>query len=192
MIKPPTYPARPINGGNLDVARPKRGEWHAEPKLNGWRALIHRQTGAMFNRQLEPLSIQKEFSEALAILRYSFPWAEWMDCEALERRHGIGKGSLIVLDFVSPVPYTDRRKALEDAMAVLPLYDWPKDNSVRVVGSFTDPQACYIGARKTNDEILAGVPFYEGIVCKRAGSGYPVQLISPSRESPHWIKHRFI
>jgi ATP-dependent DNA ligase len=64
--KPPTYPARPLNGGKLELARPKRGEWYAEPKFNGWRTLVHRHTGAMFNRQLEPLSIQAEFAQALA------------------------------------------------------------------------------------------------------------------------------
>ena len=115
--KPPTYPARPINGGKLELARPKRGEWYAEPKFNGWRTLVHRQSGAMFNRQLEPLSIHKEFEQALYALRFALPWAEWVDCEGLERRHGIGKGSLIVLDFVSPVPYSDRRRASHGSLA---------------------------------------------------------------------------
>ena len=36
-----TYPARPIQGGRLELAPPKSGLWYAEPKLNGWRALIH-------------------------------------------------------------------------------------------------------------------------------------------------------
>ena len=31
-----TYPARPIQGGRLELAPPKRGLWYAEPKLNGW------------------------------------------------------------------------------------------------------------------------------------------------------------
>jgi ATP-dependent DNA ligase len=190
--KPPTYPARPLNGGKLELARPKRGEWYAEPKLNGWRTLVHRQTGAMFNRQLEPLTIQAEFEAALFALRFALPWAEWVDCEALERRHGIGKGSLIVLDFVAAVPYTDRRQALTGALPTLPLYDWPRENTVHVVTSSPDAQDVYTGAHITNLEILAGVDFYEGIVMKRAASSYPIQLVSASRESPHWIKHRFI
>jgi ATP-dependent DNA ligase len=189
--KPPTYPARPLNGGSLDVARPKRGEWCAEPKLNGWRTLIHRQSGAMFNRKLEPLSIAGEFELALDSLRIGLPWAEWVDCEALERRHGIGKGTLIVLDFVSAVPYTDRRQALAEALPVLPLYQWPDEDQLWTVHSSQDIQAVWEGARKTNDEILAGAQFYEGIVCKRAASPYPVQLVSATRESPHWIKHRW-
>lgn len=36
MNVPPllTYPARPIQGGKLELAPPKRGVWYAEPKLN--------------------------------------------------------------------------------------------------------------------------------------------------------------
>lgn len=36
MNVPPllTYPARPIQGGRLELAPPKRGLWYAEPKLN--------------------------------------------------------------------------------------------------------------------------------------------------------------
>jgi len=29
-----THPARPIQGGRLELAPPKRGLWYAEPKLN--------------------------------------------------------------------------------------------------------------------------------------------------------------
>ena len=52
MNVPPliTYPARPIQGGPLELAPPKRGLWYAEPKLNGWRALIHMPSGTMWNR----------------------------------------------------------------------------------------------------------------------------------------------
>ena len=36
-----TCPAQPIQGGRLELAPRKRGLWFAEPKLNGWHALIH-------------------------------------------------------------------------------------------------------------------------------------------------------
>ena len=45
-----TYPARPIQGGRLELAPTKRGVWYAEPKLNDWRALMHTPTGTMWNR----------------------------------------------------------------------------------------------------------------------------------------------
>jgi hypothetical protein len=57
--KPPTYPARPIDGGPFTAAPAKIEEWRAEPKYNGWRSLVHIPSGAMFNRQLEPLSTDR-------------------------------------------------------------------------------------------------------------------------------------
>ena len=68
-VQPPTYPARPINGGRLELAPPKPGQWFDEPKYNGWRALVHVPTGAMFNRRCQPLSITGSFSAALKRLR---------------------------------------------------------------------------------------------------------------------------
>ena len=63
-----TYPARPIQGGRLELAPPKRGLWYAEPKLNGWRALIHTPTGTMWNRHGAMLTIADCFRPALAAL----------------------------------------------------------------------------------------------------------------------------
>ena len=93
-MKPPTFPARPINGGPFHKARPKPGEWFYEPKYNGWRALVHIPTGTMFNRRGEPLTIAAEFADALDILRRTLDAEafKWADCEALERRHNIGQG----------------------------------------------------------------------------------------------------
>ena len=33
-VQPCTYPARPINGGPLELALPKPGHWYYEPKYN--------------------------------------------------------------------------------------------------------------------------------------------------------------
>jgi ATP-dependent DNA ligase len=150
-IRPPTYPARPVNGGPLPKALPKSGEWFYEPKYNGWRAIVHIPTGSMFNRKLERLSIASEFKAALDQLRCTLDAEafKWADCEALERRHGIGRGTLIVLDVVPDglckfvevdndtstltqrVPtYLDRRRWLE---AVLP-YTENFFNSLRPCG----------------------------------------------------------
>jgi hypothetical protein len=97
--KPPTYPARPIGGGRLELVPKKPGLWHAEPKYNGWRALVHCPTGTMWNRHGGRLTIAREFKNALDRLRaLSNQGLEWADCEALERRHSIGRGTLVVLD----------------------------------------------------------------------------------------------
>ncbi len=72
-------------------------------------------TGAMFNRRGELLSIADEFTDALK--DHSRSRLVWPDCEALERRHGIGRGSLIVLDVMLPdLTASDRyRLLLEEA-----------------------------------------------------------------------------
>ena len=46
-----SYPARPIQGGKLDRAPKKIGLWYAQPKYNGWRAVVHCPTGAMWSRR---------------------------------------------------------------------------------------------------------------------------------------------
>jgi hypothetical protein len=100
---PPTYPARPIGGGKLELAPRKPGHWQAEPKYNGWRALVHCSSGTMWNRHGARLTIAREFESALEQLRLLAPLGlEWADCEALERRHAIGRGTLVVLDWIVP------------------------------------------------------------------------------------------
>ena len=99
MIKPPllTFPARPIQGGRLELAPPKRGLWYAEPKLNGWRTLIHTPTGTMWNRHGALLTIADCFRPTLAALaKLASRGLVWADCEALERRHNLGRGTLVV------------------------------------------------------------------------------------------------
>jgi ATP-dependent DNA ligase len=188
--QPPTYPARPLNGGALDVALPKRGEWRAECKYNGWRALVHVPSGAMFNRELKELSISDEFKVALSKLKAIAP-AAWVDCEALERRHKIGRGTLIVLDLVVPrLTYLQRRERL---LSLLPAPMEPSmypEDALYVVPSRDD--ASYLWHKLQAINAYAGCDFYEGIVCKRIDAFYPMQTISPSRESACWVKHRFI
>ena len=62
------YPARPIQDGRLELAPPKRGLWYVEPKMSGWRALIHTPTGTMWNRHGALLTIADCFRPALARL----------------------------------------------------------------------------------------------------------------------------
>src|ERR1043165_1002522 len=117
MNVPPllTFPARPIQGGRLEWAPPKRGLWYAEPKLNGWRALIYTPTGTMWNRHGALLTIADCFRPALAALaKLAARGLVWADCEALERRHNLGRGTLVVLDVVpeSGRPRYEQRRAL--------------------------------------------------------------------------------
>lgn len=188
MIELPSYPARPTNGGALSGALPKVGLWYAEPKFDGWRAFVHRDTGTMFNRHGELLSIPSEFREALAVLRDTFPGRafEWLDVEALARRHKAAVGSLIVLD--APFcggTYSDRRTRLICALYPISVSEL---NGLEPESVVLTPS--WINAHELYAQLLE-IAMCEGIVCKKADSIYPIQLQSPDKQFPYWIKHRF-
>ena len=196
-----SYPARPIQGGKLDRAPKKIGLWYAQPKYNGWRAVVHCPSGTMWNRHGGRLSIAHEFDAALRELKkLSERGLVWADCEAMERRHKVGRRSLIVLDWIadseSPT-YEERRAFLE---SLLPLErmslgegTMPED-SVLLAPSIaeTNGQALqlYRSLEAINRSVLADV--FEGVVMKRAVSAYPVQLRSPDEKCRFWQKHRFL
>ena len=182
-LRPCTYPARPVNGGPLERALPKSGQWHYEPKYNGWRALVHAPTGTMFNRYGQRLTIQREFSAALAALRAlrlgnGAGIVEWYDCEALERRHALGRGALLVFDYIGSDPYLRRKQRLAEGLAVHDYAVPPRSDCACSVGAAApgdlDPLEFYRRLKQLNGQW--GCPFYEGVVAKRADSPYPVQL----------------
>jgi ATP-dependent DNA ligase len=199
-----TYPARPIQGGRLELAPPKRGLWYAEPKLNGWRALIHTPSGTMWNRHGTLLTIADCFRPALAALaKFASRGLVWADCEALERRHNLGRGTLVVIDAVpeSSTPiYTARRAMLESLLPCDPVFDGDTSRPVpcgtvaltpaRHVHSHADALAYYRRLRDANRAL--GCDFFEGVVMKRADSLYPVQLRGTTEQCRGWVKHRFL
>ena len=210
----PTFPARPINGGPLELARAKRGIHHYEPKFNGWRALVHTPTGTMFNRHGALLTIAHEFRAALdALIGCGL---EWLDCEALERRHKLGQGSLVALDYIPPtlktacakftyycVPqhYAARRATLLEKLApIAAAYDFehdlpPKESVLLISHTYTDsdnantPSIGWKRLQHINTEL--GTQFFEGFVAKSELSPYPVQLRDSKQEYPGWMKHRW-
>jgi hypothetical protein len=197
--QPPTFPARPINGGALEGALPKIGKWRAEPKYNGWRALVHIPTGAMWNRFGKRLSIESEFTLALAQLREKFSVVQWADCEALERRHRIARGTLVLLDLIIPgFSYEKRREvlqlrgiqfaAVEQALAPDSLYAPP---AILASGNFGF-NAEHMWQLCLDANAKFGCEFYEGIVMKRCDAVYPIQLRSHNIETATWMKHRFL
>ena len=206
MNTPPllTYPARPIQGGRLELAPPKRGLWYAEPKLNGWRTLIHTPSGTMWNRHGTLLTIADCFRPALATLaKLASRGLVWADCEALERRHNLGRGTLVVLDMVpeSGTPTYERRRAILESL--IPPEEVFNGDTSRPVPSDTvvliptlravphaDALAFYHRLRAANR--VMGCDFFEGVVMKRADSIYPVQLRSATEEFRGWVKHRFL
>jgi len=201
-LAPPTYPARPVNGGPWPQARrfAKPGRWFYEPKYNGWRALVHVPTGTMFNRRGQRLTIEHEFAPALALLAERTAGYTWLDCEALERRHGIGRGSLIILDAVDadrPRPWIERRRTLEFLAALTGVPTWetlnqplPED-SVFLTMAHPPEAADHLWELLQTCNRTLGCEFFEGFVAKRADALYPTQLRSPDAEFPGWVKHRW-
>jgi len=200
-----TYPARPIQGGRLELAPPKRGEWFAEPKVNGWRALVHTPSGAMWNRHGKRLTIAHCFKDALDELRdLGDEGLVWADCEALQRRHDVARGTLIVLDAIPADPkftptYQERRAFLESLRIPQERFSCGiHEGEPRPLLLTTSVPACdhnallafYFGLKEASHTLKA--PFFEGIVMKKADAPYPIQLRSSTEECRAMIKHRFI
>ncbi len=175
-----------------------------EPTLNGGRALIHTPTGTMWNRHGALLTIADCFRPALAALaKLATRGVVWADCEALERRRNLGRGTLVVLDVIpksgTPI-YTARRAMLESLLPYDPIFDGDTSRPVpcgtvvltpsRRADSHADALAFYQRLRAANRAL--GCDFFEGVVMKRADSAYPVQMRSASEEFRGWVKHRFL
>lgn len=205
----PFFPARPVNGGPLEKARPKLGEWLYEPKFNGWRALIHVPTLTAFNRHGEILTIGAEFQVAMTELRAELAKAqnklilsashgrerliaqevEWADTEALERRHNRGQGSLVLLDLpMLDLPTVSRGYVMREIFC--PAIDHcAARNTVYSVPQYTDGPAAYAECKAANK--MLGVEFYEGVVAKRQYAEYPMNNRTGDQETPKWMKHRW-
>lgn len=211
MITPPTFAARPINGGDLmknPIIPP--GKWAFTPKLNGWRTLVHIPTGTMFNRHGDPLSIAGEFDKALGCIKATLDCEafKWADCEALDRRHGIGRGCLVLLDVVpepcgAAVSWLERRRWIEspivEALELEPpwttlTYCPPWCNAegfpyLSLVPTLTGNRAAWESLKQVNTRL--GCEFYEGMVAWNTAAPYPIQLRSDSAESAALIKYRW-
>ena len=159
----------------------------------------------MWNRHGSKLTIAHCFKEALDELRdLADEGVIWADCEALERRHQVARGTLIVLDAIPHDPsftpsYVERREFLES----LRIPQEPFSSSFhdgdasplllttsRMVTTPNESLAFYHSLRQANHGLRA--EFFEGVVMKRADAAYPVQLRSSTEETPCLIKHRFI
>jgi hypothetical protein len=153
----------------------------------------------MFNSYGQPLSIAAEFGRALKHLRDLKLMAggiaiEWFDCEALDRRHALGRGTLLVFDCIdSTEPWRQRKELLAQALTAhdyrqvpLPeaLYGVPAHDPAEI-----NPLELYRQLRQWNARWRC--QFYEGVVAKRSTEAYPLQLRSPHQEFVGWVKHRW-
>lgn len=158
----------------------------------------------MWNRYGTLLTIADCFRPALAALaKLGNRGLVWADCEALERRHNFGRGTLVVLDVIpesGPPIYTARRAMLESLLPCDPIFDGDTSRPVpcgavvltptRRADSHADALAFYQRLRAANRALMCD--FFEGVVMKRADSAYPVQKRSATEECRGWVKHRFL
>jgi hypothetical protein len=158
----------------------------------------------MWNRHGALLTIADSFRPALpALAKLASQGLVWADCEVLERRHGLGRGTIIVLDVVpeSGAPtYEQRRTMLGALLLVEPVFcgdtssPVPRDAVCLVptlrIDNHADALAFYWRLRVANRSHRCD--FFEGVVMKRADSHYTVQLHSATEEFRGWVKHRFV
>lgn len=196
-----TYPARPMNGGPLHKSAPKLGQWAYEPKPNEIRGLIHTPTGRIWNRHGQPSSTPELWATALARLQVAAAphHLDWFDVGLFGRRIQPGSGAILIFDAPNiPGTYTQRRAILQHLAPTLDLGDFIPADSLRLIPTFHPDGAGLLWREliQLNQRLMAqaGItqPVYEGLVAKRLDSTYPIQLEDPTREFPHWIKHRFI
>lgn len=203
-----TYPARPTTGcpvgsavwRQTGVPTTETSDRIYSAKYNGWRVLLHVPTGVCFNRKLKPLSIADEFEDAITLIQGRIKAVEnvltgyeWLDCEGLERRHGIGRGTLIALDVPSMGDSTaeDRYCALTILFDRLSVHEKPDNNSVYVPSHFPPEAVETINSDLYEINKEWNAEYYEGVVAVKAESKYPTQLVSAEKKTPDWIKHRW-
>ncbi len=158
----------------------------------------------MWNRHGALLTIGDSFRPALAALTKLAPRGlVWTDCVALERRHNLGRGTLVVLDAIpesGTQTYVQRRAMLESLLPCDAVFGGDTARPVpcgavvltpaqRAV-THADALVFYQRLRAANRGFSCD--FFEGVVMKRADSNYPVQLRSATEEFRGWVKHRFV
>lgn len=194
------YPPAPTNGGPLDYALDKIGDWAWQPKVDDRRVAIHAPTRTVYNQYGE-LSIAdrqpEKFKAALDWLSMAyFKGYEWLDCGLMEYRHDMMRGCIIVFDIMTAdgEKFNYRRAVLEDALEEMPLasdLSLPCRDRVFLVQQWTC-SAKPIGLWRIlqNENATIGRKFYEGLVAKRMDTIYPLEQRA-KQKTPMWVKHRF-
>ncbi len=198
---PICLPPAPLNGGKLETAPAKVGQWAWQPKIDDWRAVIHAPTRTVWNQYGKPMSIADKFPVALNHLRAiqsEEAQFEWLDVGMMQNRHDMMRGSIVILDLIkSGEEFCLRRKRLEVMFQLIPMAtvlvgrgDLSIDRVYlipQVIGE-SDGRLLYHNLQLLNTAV--GRKFYEGVVCKKLDSVYPFSQ-QPKTQTPNWIKHRF-
>jgi hypothetical protein len=123
------------------------------------------------------------------------------ECEALERRHQIGRGSLVVLDWIpesGSATYEERREFLAGLVETerMSTGEWQSfpENALFLPPSVRDEGNAvpefYARLKVINRRLRCDC--FEGVVMKRGNAPYPMQLRSDTEDCRVMIKHRFV
>jgi hypothetical protein len=207
---PICLPPAPLNGGPLDTAPEKVGEWIWQPKIDDRRVIIHAPSRTVWNQYGE-LSVAmdqlEKFDTALTLIqqRANLVGCEWLDAGLMEYRHDLMRGCIVVFDLVQATDYWCRRDQLiamfpilpDDMAEALAVHAGQIRDRVFVINHFGDllPRAfeavgkrLYTMLQDQNKRI--GRKFFEGLVAKRVAAAYPFTQ-KPKTKTPDWVKHRF-
>lgn len=204
-IQPICFPPAACNGGPLETAPAKVGEWVWQPKVDDWRALIHAPSATVWNQYGKLSSITGKFAVALDYLREAHLKfnVEWLDVGMMEQRHDLMRGCIVVFDWIqTAIVQRHRRECLASTFTVLPIdvaellaiTGGQVRDSVYLVNQWDNVDSTEDALKrqaflKIQNESI-GHKFFEGLVAKRADSLYTFGR-KPKQVTPDWIKHRF-
>lgn len=185
-----------MSGGRLEGAEPLGGTWSYRPKWNGRRVLCHLPTMRTWNRELEEVGyVHPAFKKLQLLVGLRWPVCEWLDMEFLWGRTSVGKGAIIVFDYVDATDsWNDRQVVLQEIfkdnqMGALCL---PEKEQVYWNNPLADgtENLAWEAMQRINGELQTTL--FEGLVAYEIRAVYPTQLFSPLKETPYWMKYRFI
>lgn len=209
IANPPSlicYPPAALNGGPLEHALAKIGEWVWQPKVDDWRGVLHAPTRTLWNQYGEPSSCSDKFKVALEYIqegfanrvRAGFMPAEWLDVGLMENRHDLMRGCIIVFDWIDKeASFMGRRALLRSCFVPLP-HDVSRllaetggqvRDSVYLINQWRAQSPLQLQQHLKDENDAIGHKFYEGLVAKRAQSLYTFGR-KPKQVTPDWIKHR--
>jgi hypothetical protein len=193
---PPSYPARPMDGGRQFPGEPLRGLWKYRPKFKGRRVLCHIPTMRTWNRELEEVGyMHPAFKKLQLLVGMRWPECEWIDCEFIWGTTSVGKGAIIVLDYVvAETEWSIRQSTLQgifEKNQLGPNLKLPEKEQVYWCNPLIENtvESAWEEMQEINDK--AYTTFYEGLVGYDMEARYPIQLFSSKRMTQHWMKYRF-
>ena len=202
------YPPAPQNGGALELAPDKIGDWAWQPKIDDWRGVVNVETGQVWNQYgaLSTVAAQGKISVALGrlqdITRAFYGGGRVFDVGIMENRHDLMRGCIVVFDAMDTTAiHSERRAILERVFPVLPLatillHKGQVRDQVYLINEWRNathpemlrPTALQLLLQREN--LRVGHKFYEGLVAKRRDVVYPVKS-APKQKTNLWVKHRF-